>query len=161
MNYTLVVIRRAGEPVGIQVRVGKGAAGESQYFSVKKCGSLEEAKRMAEETAISLGYEKSDYKGGGKPGRLLKTNKTGIPGIQLMWDQSTAIPRPYAVVTWREDGVARRACRSITRHGPKQAAEDVLRLLPRPVSADQKKALIRMFSDAQGKLSPAVSDSLR
>lgn len=114
----IVKIKSAGKVVALQLRFGDGP-GLSQYFSLRKYGSLDQATLAAEAAARSAGATIGMSKRGVGTGREMRNNRSGAAGIRFDWLEGRDGHNYLSVVaTWTDQaGKARTARYSVQRNG--------------------------------------------
>jgi hypothetical protein len=84
---------------GHQLRIGNGGPGLSKFFSSKKHGGPDKARRAALKMIRDLGLPKPGKRGGSVAGRLLKTSTTPAAGIRFLWSTGSRGPLLRVVAT--------------------------------------------------------------
>jgi hypothetical protein len=119
----IVTIRRNGEPIGEQLRVGPGA-GQSRYFSVAVHGNHMKARAAANQAANDAGFVLGNKRGGSESGRRTKLSPTSAAGIRWYWSPYYGSATLKVVASWVDkDGRARSSNYSVARNGLTGALE--------------------------------------
>ena len=125
----IIAIKVKGVVDGYQLRVGDGGQGNTKFFAVKKHGGKLKARSAASQFADSHGLPRPSKRGGSAVGRLLKTSKTGEPGVRFEWLDNASGPALTVVGTWVDkDGRSRVRNRSVERHGLEGALDQIIAL---------------------------------
>jgi hypothetical protein len=120
----VVKIRRGGEVIAVQMRIGQGA-GESAYFSASKHGGEEGAMAAALKKCDELGAVVKTGRGGGMIGRRV-TGTNVEPGITLKWREYGGSPKLTVEATWAEAGRRRKTCYSVDKNGLEGALDKAI-----------------------------------
>lgn len=123
MRGHLVFIRKDGQPVGVQLRTGRGK-GMSEYFSVGSYGSIDLASSAAKKVARARGIELGNGRGGVIGRRVVGTKIE--PGITFRWRDYNGGPRLVVEVTWPDRGRPRKTCYSVEVNGLEGALDKAI-----------------------------------
>ena len=96
----IVPIRRNGEVIAYQLRVGDGGPGKTRLFSVGPHGSKRQARFAAVKMAQDNGYLLFQKKGGSVEGRRTSRSPSPCAGVRFQWVDYPSGPILYVTASW-------------------------------------------------------------